>query len=319
MARAFRVLITGGKGFVAPYVAQALAGMGRHVECLLSARPADLLEEGKNYLPLDIVDAAQVHQVIEALKPDALIHLAGVSDLARARANPRFAWDVNVHGTLSLAAAMRLHCPNSVFVFAGSGQVYGTTALSGEALKESDVIAPLGDYAVTKAAADLALGSLARQGQKAIRFRPFNHIGPGQTPVFALPSFAQQVARIERGLQPPVIRVGNIDAERDFLDVRDVARAYAQACFHPDTAGPVFNLASGQRYRMRDLLDRLIALSGQRVSVEIDPARWRDNEIPCLVGSPERAETELGWKREHSIDSTLVEILDEHRRLLAAA
>src|SRR5262249_50548134 len=159
-------------------------------------------------------------------KPTHIVHLAGVPSISGVRANPAQAWQVNVMGTLDLARALLAHAPDCALIFAGSSESYGASAISGEPLTELHPLQPMNEYAATKSAADLALGALAMSGLKAIRFRPFNHTGPGQTLDFVVPAFAHQIARIEKGLQSPTIQVGNLDVKRDFLDVRDIVDAY---------------------------------------------------------------------------------------------
>ena len=171
------------------------------------------------------------------------------------------------------------------------------------------------EYAATKAAADLALGALAGKGLKCVRLRPFNHTGRGQDEAFVIPAIAMQIARIEAGLQPPVIRVGNLDAERDFLDVRDVVVAYALAVTKASelTPGTIINIASGTARRVRDILEYLLRLSRKPIALEKDEARMRPSDVPRIVGNGERARRLLGWVPEHSFDDTLADVLDDCR------
>ena len=167
--------------------------------------------------------------------------------------------------------------------------------------------APVDDYGVTKAAADLALGALVRRGLKVVRLRPFNHTGAGQTEFFVIPAFAMQIAQIEAGLLEPVLRVGNLDAERDFLDVRDVANAYALTVQHTDDfqSGVILNIASGIPCRIGDMLQTLLAQSRISVTVEHDPARMRASDLPRIIGDAARAREALGWSPEYRLDDTL--------------
>jgi GDP-4-dehydro-6-deoxy-D-mannose reductase len=183
-------------------------------------------------------------------------------------------------------------------------------------LNEDALLDPVDEYSATKAAADLALGALAETGLKCIRLRPFNHTGAGQSEAFVVPAFATQIARIEAGLEPPVLHVGNLEAQRDFLDVRDVARAYALAAQNVEQLGTgmVLNIASGVPRRVLDILDTLIAKSQSTISVEQNPARRRSNEIPFMVGDASRARKLLRWKPECSFDDTLTTVLNDCRR-----
>jgi GDP-4-dehydro-6-deoxy-D-mannose reductase len=157
---------------------------------------------------------------------------------------------------------------------------------------------------------------MALNGLRVIRFRPFNHTGPGQTDQFVVPAFASQIARIEAGLQSPVLRVGNLDAQRDFLDVRDVVDAYVLAVEKSDDlpTGTILNIASGRPRRIRELLDHLLSLSRRDITVEADPARQRPNDTPVFAGDASRARRMLGWAPRRDIQDTLLEILNACRR-----
>ncbi len=177
------------------------------------------------------------------------------------------------------------------------------------------MLAPVDDYSVTKAAADLAVGALSFRSLRCIRFRPFNHTGPGQTEDFVIPSFAMQIARIEAGLAAPSIRVGNLDAERDFLDVRDVVAAYALAVKRVSQipSGAILNLASGAPRRIRDVLDQLISLSSRSIAVEHEASRLRAADLPCIVGDASLAHRTLGWSPRYRFEETLRDILTHCR------
>lgn len=315
-----RILITGAGGFVAPYVAESLrkAAAGA-CEIVLGVRNArEAATHGADII--DLEDAAGVASVIAKVAPTHIVHLAAVSSLSGAGADPDLAWRVNVGGTLAIARAIQAAVPRCVLLFAGSGQVYGETAQLDRAMTENDVLAPTSDYAVTKAAADLALGALAGQGLHCIRLRPFNHTGPGQTEEFVLPSFAAQIARIEAGKAEPVIRVGNLDAERDFLDVRDVADAYAQAALRSEALKPgtVLNIASGEPRRVGELLEELLAMSQVAITVQQDPARMRPSDTPRFFGDASRARELLDWTPRLTMRDTLRDLLDEARRAARA-
>jgi GDP-4-dehydro-6-deoxy-D-mannose reductase len=313
-----RILITGAAGFVAPYIADALRHLApRDCEVVQTARKADRATLPGAY-DLDIENADAVRDCIQTVLPTHVIHLAAVSSPPTAGADPDLAWRVNVGGTLNIARAIVDHRPDCALLFAGSGQVYGETAKLDRAMTETDVLAPVSDYAVTKAAADLALGALATKGLRCVRFRPFNHTGVGQTEDFVLPSFAAQIARIEAGMSPPVIRVGNLDVERDFLDVRDVAEAYAHAVLRSAEIAPgtILNIASGQPQRIGALLDALLAASTVPIAVEQDEVRMRSGETPRFFGDASRARAVLDWAPRRSLDAVLIELLKAARTQL---
>lgn len=308
-----RVLITGAEGFVAPYVIDALReAFGEDVEIVPTAKAGGRDPRLGALEELDVTDAVRVHEVIKRQRPSHVIHLAGIAAVTNAAANVDLAWDVHVRGTRNLALALLQHQPECWLINVGSGLVYGETANAVAALDETALLAPMDDYGASKAAADLALGVLARQGLKVLRLRPFNHTGAGQSEAFIVPAFAMQVARIEVGLQEAVIHVGNLDAERDFLDVRDVARAYAFAVMKTDElqSGLILNIASGQAVKIRTVLDTLLSRSSLAIAVKTDPARLRPSDVPRIVGKASRARALLGWELRYPFDETLQSVLE---------
>jgi GDP-4-dehydro-6-deoxy-D-mannose reductase len=293
-----RILVTGASGFV-----------GRHLLAELEARFPDATRIAAD---TGVTDGAAVRDMVAEARPDAVVHLAGIASVPAARADPAAAFAINLGGTLNLARALLAEVPGALLVHAGSADSYGASFRTGVALDETAPLAPLNAYAA-KAAADLALGAMiAEDGLRAARFRAFNHTGPGQSDAFALPAFAAQLGRIRAGRQPPIIRVGNLDAERDFLDVRDVVRAYALAIGHADglARDAVFNLASGEARRIGDVLDAMIAMSGLSVTTEIDPDRVRPVDIARTTGDATAAARRLGWRPEIRFTDTLRDLLE---------
>lgn len=266
----------------------------------------------------DVADRDAAEAAMRQARPDVVLHLAAVSAVAAARTDPDAAWRVNLHGTLNLARAALAHAPpGCAFLFAGSGDAYGASFRAGHALDESAPLAPLNTYAATKAAADLALGAMAEaDGLRAIRLRPFNHTGAGQSDAFAVAAFARQAARIAAGLQEPVLEVGALDPMRDFLDVRDVCAAYAECAARAGSLEPgtILNLASGTPRRVGDVLDALLALAGVRgAEIKTDAARLRAADIPVACGDASRARALLGWQPRIAWEDTLRAVLDDWR------
>jgi GDP-4-dehydro-6-deoxy-D-mannose reductase len=310
------IAITGAAGFVGSHLVEMLKLRFPKETIIPTAKTAFTGRDGTIYTSLDITDEQSVANFLTKFQPSHLVHLAGIPSLAGVRADLEDAWKVNVLATINLAVAVLRYSPSCALIFAGSGEVYGASANSAAALDENALLSPANDYAATKAAADLALGSLTYRGLKAIRFRPFNHTGPGQTNQFAIPAFAEQIARIEAGLQSAVMEVGNLDAERDFLDVRDVAEAYISAVERSDQlpSGAIFNLASGIPRRIGDLLDILLSFSRREIEIRPDSARMRPNEIPRVLADATLARTLLDWAPKRAIDVTLRDVLDCSRK-----
>ncbi|WP_028034077.1 GDP-mannose 4,6-dehydratase [Chelativorans sp. J32] len=310
-----RVLITGAGGFVGPHVVTALKQVCDGDLHIISTSRRPDRGPSNGLEALDITDRDAVERAIRRHRPDCVVHLAGVAAPALAARQPEIAWRVNVQGSLNVASAIMKSAPDCWLIHAGSGLVYGDSAKGGHPLDETTVLSPVDDYGVTKASADLALGAMARRGLKCVRLRPFNHAGPGQTEAFVVSAFAMQVARIEAGLAEPVIRVGNLEAERDFLDVRDVAISYALVAQKAGLleTGTILNIASGKARPISDVLEGLLHLSKVSIKVEQDPARMRASDLPRIVGNAERAQQLLGWKPHYLFEQTLADVLADCR------
>jgi GDP-4-dehydro-6-deoxy-D-mannose reductase len=317
-----RIVITGATGFVGPVLIRALRRLlPRETVVVATAQLACQDPLLGTVEALDVTDRASVTAILVRHRPTHIVNLAGISAPPSATRDPRLAWSVHLDGAVNLAEVilgMGLDCR---LVNVGSGLVYGASARPGHPLDESARLDPVDIYAVTKAAADLALGVYARKGLKCVRLRPFNHTGPGQSTEFAVPSFAMQIARIEVGLAEPVIRVGNLDSCRDFLDVEDVAEAYALAALRADELEPgeILNVASGTAMRMSDVLDGLLALSRASIAVVEDPDRVRRSDLAWIAGDARRLRDRLGWSPRLSFEATLLRVLEACRaRCLAA-
>jgi GDP-4-dehydro-6-deoxy-D-mannose reductase len=299
-----RIFVTGAEGFV-----------GGHLLPVLRATFPDAEILGLAGTRLDITDREAVFAGVKKWRPDACIHLAGIAAIGAALADPARAWAVNVFGAVNIAEAILAHAPACRLIFVSSAEVYGASFRSGTALDETATLAPMNLYAATKAAAEMALCAQAVAGLRLLRLRPFNHTGPGQTPAFVVPAFAQQIARIEAGEQPPVISVGALTPARDFLDVRDVCAAYAAALARFDALpnNTVFNIASGQPVQIADILRRLLALSDQNIEIHDDPAKLRPVEIPLAYGNAAAAARLLDWRPRHSLNETLSTVLEALR------
>ncbi len=303
-----RILITGAAGFV-----------GRHlVETLTRAYPNAAVLASQ----FDVADAAAVDAEMRSAAPDICIHLAAIASVPMARQDESRTWQVNLAGSINLARAILRHVPNCQMLFASSSEVYGESFRTGLPLDETAVLAPVNVYSATKAAADLAIGSMvAHDGLRAVRLRAFNHTGRGQSDAFVVAAFARQIACVAAGLQAPVMAVGNIDTWRDFLDVRDVCAAYVACIDRRDTLEPgaIFNLASGTPRRIGDILTELLQHAGVTVDVQVDQSRVRATDMRTARGNAARAAAHLGWVPKVEWTQTLQDVFEDWRERVAAA
>lgn len=304
-----RIIVLGGSGFVGLHLLDALAAQfGDTARVLNTGRDA-----GPEIMALDICDTAAVRELVLQEKPTHIINLAAIAAPAEARRDSRLAWELHALAPDRLGQMLLAEMPDCWFLHVSTGLVYGRTALDVPAVDETARLDPIDTYAMTKSAGDLALGVLAGEGLKCLRLRPFNHIGPGQSESFAIPAFASQIVRIKAGLQEPVLKVGNLSAVRDFLDVRDVADAYATliGCTDKLEPGSIFNIASGTGLTMKTLLGQLVEMSGIEVSIEPDPERQRPSDLPHIVGNAKALSKTTGWSPHTPLERTLADTLED--------
>jgi GDP-4-dehydro-6-deoxy-D-mannose reductase len=293
-----RLLVTGASGFVGRYLCSTLSSAGHEVISL--SRDGDVEHQ------VDVSLTAAVEAAIADIQPQGIFHLAAIAFVPDAERDAATAESVNVEGTRNVLDAAA-KCGAKV-LFVSSGAVYGDGSGSSPPFDEESLLSPRGVYASTKIRAEKEC--LARADRQSIvRVRAFNHTGPGQPAEYVCSGFARQVAAAKLGLAEPVIRVGDLSAERDFCDVRDIVRAY-YAAYCTGTAGEVYNVCSGEPRRIRTILDDLVALAGIAVDVEIDGALLRRTEVSRLWGRDDKARSELGWKRQIGWETTLSDMLN---------
>ncbi len=308
-----RALITGVAGFAGSHLARELvrdgwdvSGIERHGAVLSNL--TDLIDRIR-VEECDILSAKDVGYVLRKHKPDAVFHLAGTSFVPAAQNAPQMAFEINVKGSLNILEETRENAPEAVLLIISSAEVYGRSDPDRMPLIEDNKLRPVNIYALTKVCAEEISFYYHRvKGLNCVVLRPFNHIGPGQRPSFVTSAFALQIARIEAGKQKPVLWVGNLEAARDFTDVRDMVRAYRMAAEFCEPAVP-YNICSGKAYKIKEILDKLLALSKVEIEIREDPERLRASEVPIFQGDHTRFTEATGWEPEFSIDDTLKTIL----------
>ncbi|HET7903193.1 MAG TPA: GDP-mannose 4,6-dehydratase [Candidatus Eisenbacteria bacterium] len=311
-----RILVTGAAGFVGRHLLGMWEGAEIHgadqgpLEAIPDAAP--LRARLASYRPMDVADAAAVVEGVRGVRPDAIVHLAAQSSGAASLERPAETYRANAIGALNLLEAVRTEAPGAMLLLVGSADAYGSGA-PGTRIREDAPLRPKNPYALSKAAQD-ALGELyaATYCLRVVRTRTFSHTGPGQRPQFALAAFAEQIARVEAGLQAPEIRVGTLDAVREYGDVRDVVAAY-QALIARGEPGEAYNVCTGEGHRLRDLLDRLLAIAGVRADVVTDPSRTRARDVDHLVGDPAKIQARTGWSPRIPLDRTLTDLYQDAR------
>lgn len=318
-----KILITGITGFAGSHLAEfALRQPG--VEVIGTYRTRSRLENIQNIIgqvrlvECDLRDPFSVQALIADVLPERVFHLAAQSFVPISWTAPEETLVTNVLGQLNLMEAIRRHCPETRLQIACSSEEYGLVHPDEVPITEDNPLRPLSPYAVSKVAQDL-LGYQyhASYGQFTVRTRAFNHTGPRRGEVFVSSNFAKQIAEIEAGLRPPVIEVGNLDARRDFTDVRDMVRAYWLSLEH-GAPGDVYVLASGVSHPIRELLDLLLGMSSVKVTVEVDPKRLRPSDVLILEGDASKFRAASGWEPEYPFQQTLADLLDYWRDRIAA-
>lgn len=287
-------LVTGDKGFVGTLCMQAWpSALG-----LSDLAGADV----------DICDKAALKRALSGANLTEVIHLAGVSFVPDAVADPLRTYQVNFLGTLNLLECLRELGFSGRLIYVSSGDAYGLVPAESLPVLEGTPLLPRNPYAVSKAAAEALCYQWSQAGSFEVMVaRPFNHIGPGQSERFALSDFAKQIATMRHLPGPKQLRVGNIEVTRDFLDARDVVRAY-DMLFRGGSNANVYNICSSQEYLLSDLVRRLIQISGADIAIEVDASRWRPAEQTRMVGNNTKLSNATGWAPSVDLGETLLQI-----------
>lgn len=317
-----RSLITGVSGFAGSHLAELLLaepGSAHEVwGCDLSNRRRPNQPSPLQRLVVDLRDAEAARRLVQQSLPEAVYHLAGQASVGDSWSQPWDTLETNLRSLVNLLEAILAAGLRPRVLVVGSADVYGRVPVERLPISETHPLQPDSPYGVSKVGQDmLGLQYFLSRGLTVVRVRPFNHLGPRQHPRFVAPSFASQIAAIESGRQPPVLRVGNLEARRDYTDVRDVVRAYRLA-LEQGEPGEVYNIGSGRSWRIRDLLDILLGMAAVPIRVEIDKERFRPVDLPDLVCDATKFRARTGWAPQIPLEQSLKDLLNYERALLAA-
>lgn len=310
-----RALITGVTGFAGGHLAQILIDRGDEVLGVARShtKPLDYLSRPIEPIIVDLRDPDAVQRLIGDVQPDVIYHLAGQAFVPRAWSNPWGTLENNIRSQLNIIEAMIKHATGARLLVSTSNEVYGRISEDQLPVREDTPLTPQNPYGVSKVGQDLlALQYHLSHGIDVVRARAFNHIGPRQSPFFVAASFAKQIAEIEAGLSEAIIRVGNLEAQRDFTDVVDVTRAYVLLIDH-GVAGEAYNVGTGRAYSIQYLLETLLSYSTIDIKVEQDPERMRPSDIPLVYADNSKLCDQTGWRPLYQFEDSLQRVLDYWR------
>ena len=311
-----KALIIGAAGFVGPYLAYAVK---QYINCEIVATK---LEHEKILIPearienLNILNVSEIVDILNDEKPDYIFHLAAQSSVANSWNDPALTVDINIKGSLNLLNAIRNLNEQPKVLIIGSGEEYGYISEDMIPIKENADLFPGNVYAVTKATQNMMATIYAKAyGMKLVMTRSFNHMGPRQTPQFVISDFCNQAVRIEKGLQEPIIYVGNLDSRRDFTDVRDIVRAYTLLIQY-GIAGETYNVGSGNAKTIQSILDLILSKSERKIEVKVDRKKLRPIDVPIIEADISKIYRDTGWKPEISLETTVEDMLNYWRENL---
>lgn len=270
--------------------------------------------DGITLYQCDIRNYGNLKKIIEKVRPDEIYHLAAISFAPTSLKNPKLTFDTNLYGTLNLYETIKELKFNPKILFVGSAGEYGIVKNSDLPIKEECPLWPVNPYSISKTSADyLSYFYFKIYDLNIVRVRPFNHIGPRQTPDFVCSSFAKQIVEIEKEMVKPIIRVGNLEAQRDFTDVRDMVRAYWVA-IQKGEIGEVYNICSERAIQIKELLNNLLELSLKKIKVIKNPKRMRISDASILQGDSSKFKNATGWRLEIPFEKTMEDLLDYWRK-----
>jgi len=315
------ILITGASGFVGGFLAEELLKSPENnifgTYLVDESREKSLVKDKITFIKTDMMDRAQIDHLLEQSKPDYIYHLAAAASVGASFSDPIGTFHSNIDAEINLFESLRTHkmLTTRVLVF-GSAESYGYVTPEDLPVDELTPLRPASPYSVSKIAQDmLALQYNICYKMPLVRIRPFNQIGPRQGLGFVASDFAKQIAQIEKGVIPPIVKVGNLDAKRDFTDIRDSVKAY-QLILEKGTPGDVYNLGSGISHSAKELLEILIANATVAITIETDSTKLRPSDVPEIVCDNKKVVSLTGWKPEISFDQTVKDILDYWRNII---
>ncbi|MDX1632219.1 MAG: GDP-mannose 4,6-dehydratase [Thermoanaerobaculia bacterium] len=310
-----RALITGITGFAGSHLAEYLLAEHPEVEIFGLYRWRSRMENVEEvrdrviFLEADLRDYSSISRALDEARPDLVFHLAAQSFVPTSWRAPVDTMTTNANGQINLFEGVRSLGLDPTLQIACSSEEYGLVHPDEVPITEENPLRPLSPYAVSKVTQDyLGYQYFQSYGLKVVRTRGFNHTGPRRGDVFVTSNFAKQIAEIEAGLREPILRVGNLEAVRDFTDVRDMVRAYWLAATEA-RPGEAYNIATGEGITIQELLDRLLELSGADVQVEQDPERMRPSDVERLIGDSSKFRADTGWEPEIPLERTLQDTL----------
>lgn len=317
-----KVLITGITGFAGSYLAEYLLSTKKY-----SVSGTYLLEESLrnvatirsklNLVKVNLLNERNVLNIVKEISPSVIFHLAALTSPADSFKSPTETLMNNISLQINLMEGVRKNnLLNTKILVVSSGEIYGVVGKKDLPIDEETPLNPTNPYSVSKIAQDfLGLTYFLSYNLKIVRVRPFNHIGPRQSPQFVVASFAKQIAEIEKGKRESTLSVGNLDAKRDFVDVKDMVRAYVLA-IEEGKSGDVYNIGSGISYKISDILNRLISMSSAKIKIGKDENLFRPSDNPELVCDLRKFSKLTGWKPQIPIDKTLKDTLDYWRNIV---
>jgi GDP-4-dehydro-6-deoxy-D-mannose reductase len=308
-------LITGAAGFAGQHLARELLASGHQVVggTLNGTPPAPGVlsaseTERVRWVALDITCDEQIRSVLAETRPHRVFHLAAQSSVGFSFSDVLGTWAANATGTLRLLCALAESEDPPRLLFVSSSEVYGVVPEHEQPIEELRPLAPTNPYGASKAAAEIVVLQMgAAGGLHVVVARSFNHTGPGQSTRFSLPNWAEQLAELSHAATRPVLQVGNLEARRDLLDVRDVVRAYRILIEHGEQGG-IYNVCSGEAHRLRDIVESMVEVSATGARIQVDPERLRPVDTPLILGDPRRVRS-LGWSPEIELRQTLTDLL----------